>query len=156
MKVREPIIRIMDTVTRRSEEIAAVIRRISTREAPEEVLAVFLYGSALDRLFRSDSDLDVAILDSPERPLDGSGQAKLMDFLERATSRGVDLRLLRESSLSHQAHVIDHGRMVWTRDQGAVERYSREVLRAAREAREGSASRWSQTLARLAKTAEAR
>jgi predicted nucleotidyltransferase len=121
-----------------------------------EALAVFLYGSALDRLFRPDSDLDVAVLDSPERPLDGSGQAKLMDLLERATGRGVDLRLLRESSLSHQAHVIDHGRMVWTRDQSAVERYSREVLRAAREACKGSDSRWSQTLDRLAGTGAAR
>jgi predicted nucleotidyltransferase len=143
-------------VSSRSAEIADVIRRTAASAAPKETLAVFLYGSALDRLFRPDSDLDVAILDSPERPLDGSGQAKLMDSLERATGRGVDLRLLRESSLSHQAHVIDHGRMVWTRDQGAVERYSREVLRAAREAREDSASRWSQTLDRLAGTGAAR
>jgi predicted nucleotidyltransferase len=142
-------------ITRRSNEVAAVIRRISASGAPNEALAVFLYGSALDRLFRLDSDLDVAVLDSSERPLDWAGQAKLMDSLERATGRGIDLRLLRESSLSHQAHVIEHGRLVWTRDQDAVERYSRAVLTAAREAREGSGSRWSQTLDRLAKTAAA-
>jgi predicted nucleotidyltransferase len=141
-----------NTVARRSDEVAAVVRRISD-EAPSEALAVFLYGSALDRHFRPDSDLDIAVLDSPERPLDWAGQAKLMDSLERATGRAVDLRLLRESSLSHQAHVVEHGRMIWTSDQDAVERYSRKTLMAARKAREGSGSQWSQTLDRLAKIA---
>jgi predicted nucleotidyltransferase len=62
-------------------------------------LAVFLYGSALDRLFRPDSDLDVAVLDDKQHPLSWPDQARLMDALERTTGRGVDLRMLRESSL---------------------------------------------------------
>jgi predicted nucleotidyltransferase len=142
-----------NTAARKSDELAAIVRRVSAGEAPSEALAVFLYGSALDRLLRPDSDLDIAVLDSPERPLNWAGQAKLMDSLERATGRAVDLRLLREISLSHQGHVIEHGRMIWTSDQDAVERYSREILIAARKSREASGSRWSQTLDRLAKTA---
>jgi predicted nucleotidyltransferase len=141
---------------RRIDEISAIIRRISEIESAGKILAVFLYGSALSRLFRSDSDLDIAVLDSLERPLDWSAQAKLMDSLERATGHGVDLRMLRESSLSHQAHVIDEGRMVWTRDPAEVERYVRETRAAARQGRAGSESRWSQTLDRLARTAAAR
>jgi predicted nucleotidyltransferase len=140
----------------RIDEIAATIRRISNIEGAEKILAVFLYGSALGRLFRTDSDLDVAILDTPENPLDWSAQAKLMDALERATGHGVDLRLLRESSLSHQAHVIEQGRMIWTKDPAGVERYIREVLTAARQARPGTELRWSQTLNRLAGTAAPR
>jgi predicted nucleotidyltransferase len=143
-------------VARRTDEIAAVIRRISEIESAGKILAVFLYGSALSRLFRPDSDLDIAVLDSPESPLDCSAQAKLMDRLERATGHGVDLRMLRESSLSHQAHVIDEGRMAWTRDPAEVERYVREALTAARQTRASTESRWSQTLDRLAKAAAAR
>jgi predicted nucleotidyltransferase len=147
----------MDTViARRIDEIAAIVRRISEIESAGKILAVFLYGSALSRLFRSDSDLDIAVLDSPENPLDWSAQAKLMDRLERATGHGVDLRMLRESSLSHQAHVIDEGRLVWTRDPDEVEQYVREARTAARQGRAGSESRWSQTLDRLARTAAAR
>jgi predicted nucleotidyltransferase len=145
-----------DLITQRVDEIAAIVRRVSESESVGKILAVFLYGSALSRLFRPDSDLDIAVLDSPERPLDWSAQAKLMDRLERATGHGVDLRMLRESSLSHQAHVIDEGRMVWTRDPAEVEHYAREARAAARQGRAGSESRWSQTLDRLARTAAAR
>ncbi|HEY4592572.1 MAG TPA: nucleotidyltransferase domain-containing protein [Thermoanaerobaculia bacterium] len=150
----------MDTkdtvIVRRIDEIAATVRRISEIESAGKILAVFLYGSVLSRLFRSDSDLDIAVLDCPESPLDWSAQAKLMDRLERETGHGVDLRMLRESSLSHQAHVIDEGRLVWTSDPAEVERYVRETLAAARQGRAGSESRWSQTLDRLARTAAAR
>jgi predicted nucleotidyltransferase len=145
-----------DLIARRVDEIAAIVRRVSESESTGKILAIFLYGSALSRLFRPDSDLDIAVLDSPERPLDWSAQAKLMDRLERATGHGVDLRMLRESSLSHQAHVIDEGRMVWTRDPPEVEHYAREARAAARQGRAGSESRWSQTLDRLARTAAAR
>ncbi|HEY2292639.1 MAG TPA: hypothetical protein VGM86_18210 [Thermoanaerobaculia bacterium] len=68
----------MDTtdtvIAQRIDEIAAMVRRISETESAGKILAVFLYGSALSRLFRSDSDLDIAVLDSPENPLDWSAQ----------------------------------------------------------------------------------
>lgn len=141
-----------DSTLRRIEELSAALRRVAEKGKPSGVLAVFLYGSALSRLFRSDSDLDVAILDSRENPLDRQGQAKLMDDLERATGRGVDLRLLRASSPSHQAHVIEQGLMVWTKDPGEVAGYTREILETAHRAHERSALQWSQLLARLART----
>lgn len=143
-------------VARRSQEIASVVQRVAQNWSQGEVVAIFLYGSALDRLFRADSDLDIAVLDSPEHPLAWPDQARLMDALERATDRGVDLRLLRESSLSHQAHVIEQGRIVWARDPDAVERYTQDVQKAVHQAREGSRLRWAQTLDRLARTAAAR
>lgn len=145
----------MDTALRRIEEITAALQRVAAGGSPEGVLAVFLYGSALGRLFRPDSDLDVAVLDDSEHPLDWHDQAKLMDDLERATGRGVDLRLLREISPSHQAHAIEQGRMVWTRDRDEVERQSKTLLQGARQAREDSKPRWSEILERLARTAAA-
>lgn len=143
-------------VTQRIEEIAAAVQHTVESCGPKGILAVFLYGSALDRLFRPDSDLDVAVLDNPQHPLGWADQARLMDALERATGRGVDLRMLRGSSLSHQAHVIERGRLVWMSDPSTVEQYRLETLMAAGQARKRSETQWSQTLNRLAKTAVAR
>jgi predicted nucleotidyltransferase len=140
-------------VSRRIEEISRELRKVVESGDPTGILALFLYGSALNRLFRPDSDLDIAILDSPERPLSWQDQARLMDAFERATGRGVDLRLLRESSLSHQAHVLEQGRILWTREPGEVEQYARQVLEEARQARARTEAQWSQTLHRLARTA---
>jgi predicted nucleotidyltransferase len=137
-------------VAQRIEDLAATLRRVLESGSPEGVRAVFLYGSVLSRLFRPDSDIDVAVLDSPEQPLDWHAQARLMDALERATGRNVDLRLLRASSPSHQAHVLEHGRLIWTRDSGEVERYTRKALAVARQSRERSARELSQVLDRLA------
>ncbi|HKI04333.1 MAG TPA: nucleotidyltransferase domain-containing protein [Thermoanaerobaculia bacterium] len=117
---------------------------------PEGVEAVFLYGSALGPLFRSDSDIDIALLDRESSPLSWRDQARLMDTLERATGHGVDLRMLRESSPSHQAHVLEHGRLVWSRDPAEIERFTRKALAAARRQRERSELAWPQALDRLA------
>jgi predicted nucleotidyltransferase len=155
-----PIILSMDAsesaVNRRVEEIATVVQNIVESCGLKGILAVFLYGSALDRLFRPDSDLDVAVLDDKQHPLGWPDQARLMDALERTTGRGVDLRMLRESSLSHQAHVIERGRLVWIGVIDAVEQYMLETLMAAVQARKRSEPQWSQTLNRLAKTAATR
>jgi len=146
----------MDAVTQRVEELADALRRVLESGGSEGIQAIFLYGSALDREFRSDSDIDIAVLDSVEHSLDWRAQARLMDALERATGRNVDLRLLRESSPSHQAHVLEQGRLMWTNDSGEVERYSREILAAVRQTRERSAREWPQVLDRLAGLAKSR
>jgi predicted nucleotidyltransferase len=152
--------KIMETggepVAERIEGLAAACANTLQAESPASARAVFLYGSSLDRLFRSDSDIDIAVLDRPEDPLTWRDQARLMDGLERATGRAVDLRMLRESSLAHQAHVVEHGRILWMRDPGEVERYARTVLSAARESHERSAREWPQVLERLAGLADSR
>jgi predicted nucleotidyltransferase len=137
-------------IGQRIEELTGVLRKALGGGSPEGIQAMFLYGSVLDRLFRPDSDLDIAVLDSLEDPLDWRDQARLMDALERATGRSVDLRLLREISPAHQAHVLEQGRLVWTRDPDEVERYTREALAEASRMRERSAREWPQVLDRLA------
>jgi predicted nucleotidyltransferase len=137
-----------ESVAQRVERLIAACGDVLQSSSPS-VRAVFLYGSSLDRLFRSDSDVDIAVLDRPEDPLTWRDQARLMDDLERATGRAVDLRMLRESSLAHQAHIMQQGRILWMRDPGEVERYSRKVLAAAREAHEKSKQEWPRVLERL-------
>ena len=117
--------------------------------------AAILYGSALGQGWRLDSDLDIAILDSADDRLSWREQAKLMDMLERATGRSVDLRMLRDLSVSHQAHVLESGRLLWAREtQGeALEDYRREVLAAAQAQRAELDQEWPQLLGRLTRHA---
>jgi predicted nucleotidyltransferase len=74
--------------------------------SPEGTRAAILYGSSLGPSFRVDSDIDIALLDDAEDRLSWRDQAEVMDLLERALKRGVDLRMLRDGSPSYQAHVL--------------------------------------------------
>ena len=144
------------------EFVAERVERLITacaevlRTRPHSARAVFIYGSSLDRFFRADSDVDIAVLDHAEDPLTWSEQTRLMDDLERATGREVDLLMLREGSSAHQAHVVEHGGILWTRDPGEVERYARTILAAAREGHERSTREWPRVLERLAGLAASR
>ena len=145
-----------DGLQERIAKLVAACQEILRSAAPDGLEAVFLYGSALGPLFRSDSDIDIAVLDRESSPLPWRDQSRLMDALERATGHGVDLRMLRESSPSHQAHVLEHGRRLWSRDPAEVERYTRQALAAARRQRERCERDWPQVLDRLAGLAASR
>jgi predicted nucleotidyltransferase len=119
-------------------------------ESPDSLRAVILYGSSLGPGFRSDSDIDFAVLDEAEDRLSWREQARLMDLLERTLKRGVDLRMLRDGSPSYQVHVLEHGRLVWERQPGALERYARESLPALQADRRRSEQEWPRALSRLA------
>jgi len=132
----------------RIERLSSACREVLSRlHLP--VAAVFLYGSALGEGFRPDSDVDVAVLDDKEG-LSWGDQARLMDALERSIRRGVDLRMLRESTPPHQAHVVEKGLLVWPPEPGpAVEDYTRGLLAAARRGRQRTKREWSALLARF-------
>lgn len=145
-----------NTAAERIERIFEACRTVLTSGDPQGVDALFLYGSALGPFFRTDSDVDIAVLDREDNPLSWNEQARLMDALERALGRGVDLRMLRAGSPSYQAYVIEQGRLAWTRDNAAVERFIPEALSAARRAQERSKREWPRVLDRLARLAALR
>lgn len=147
MSHSEPVV--LAGIAERIEALTASCRSALQSEGIGGIDAIFLYGSALERSFRSDSDVDVAILDDERHRLSWSEQARLMDILERAIGRAVDLRMLRESSPSHQAHVLERGHLVWSKDPGLVERYFREIRSAFRSERERAEQEWPQVLDRL-------
>jgi predicted nucleotidyltransferase len=138
------------TIAERIEALMAACRSVLQREGLPGIQAVFLYGSSLERDFRPDSDIDLAVLDDARQGLSWSAQARLMDALERAVGKGVDLRMLRESSPSHQAYVLEQGRLVWATDPHLVDTYSLELQEAARAARERAEQEWPRVLGRLA------
>lgn len=137
------------TPARRTDHLAAACMEALKGKILTRVQAVFLYGSALGPFSRPD-DLGIAVLDKPEAPLTWREQANLMDRLERSTGCHVDLRMLRESSLSHQADALESGRLLWSQDPGEVERYRRAVLTKAQQMRDQSERDWPQILERLA------
>lgn len=144
---------------RLQERIARLVRacqEILESGGFDGIAAAFLYGSALSPLFRSDSDIDIALLDREDNPLSWRDQARLMDELERSTGHNVDLRMLREGRPSLQMHVLEQGRMVWAKDPAEVERYTRTILVEARRRKERSERDWPQILDRLAGLAASR
>ena len=145
------------TPEERIEDLAANLRRVLSQLSALPFRAVFLYGSVLGTSFRADSDVDLAVLDDAEERLSWEDQARLMDTLERATGRALDLRMLRETSLAHQAHVLEQGRLLWWREpKGELERYAREVRAAAEDERERVQEAWSRLLVKLAGSAASR
>ncbi len=114
-----------------------------------EIIAVLVYGSALGRHFRLDSDLDIAVLDRPESPASEATLAQMMDAIERRTGREVDLRRIADLSLPHRAHIFEQGQPVWIGDPQALESTRREVLRQNAKQRPVSGQAWPALLERL-------
>jgi len=145
------------TPQERIEALAASLRPVLSQLSGLPVRAVFLYGSILGTGFRPDSDVDLAVLDDADDRLSWEDQARLMDALERAIGYGLDLRMLRESSLSHQAHVLEQGLLLWWREpREEVEGYAREVRAAVEEERERVQEAWSALLLKLSGSAASR
>jgi predicted nucleotidyltransferase len=130
-------------------EASRTIFRENFRESSYALRAAILYGSALDPGFRSDSDIDIAVLDDAEHRLSWRDQALLMDLLERALKRGVDLRVLRDGGPSYQMHVLQHGRLIWERQRGELAGYAREALPSLETALQHSLQEWPRALSRL-------
>ena len=127
-------------------QVISVCRHVLESWRGGGIMAVYVYGSILGPRRRSDSDVDLAVLDQPNKPLSWADQSILMDELERATRKPVDLRILRDCTLSHQAHILEHGELVWIRDRAAVDEYARDVLTRYESQRERTKLVWSSTL----------
>ncbi len=114
------------------------------------ILSAYVYGSVLGKRHRPDSDVDIAILDRDDAPLDRSEQAEIMDALERAIRWPVDLRMLREGSPSYQAHVLKTGRQVLELDPQAAREFASRVFSASQAQAQHIEADWAKLLQSLA------
>jgi predicted nucleotidyltransferase len=138
-----------DTIEARIRRLIAVCQDALRGGMPGNLQALFLYGSALGPAFRSDSDIDIAVLDHPDNRLSWKEQARLMDLFERATGHSVDLRMLRDNPLSYQVNVLERGKRFWVGDSAEADRYERDVRSSwSREAHQEDRA-WSEALSRL-------
>ncbi len=139
-----------DRLQERIRELTLACQEALLHGTPSNVQAVFLYGSALGPGFRPDSDVDIAVLDRTGDRLIWNEQARLMDLLERATGHGIDLRMLRDSPLSHQVNVLESGIRLLAGDPTEADRYRRETLESWRRQAHPNEEEWTSTLRRLA------
>jgi predicted nucleotidyltransferase len=132
-----------------AERVIAACRLVLERWGGKGIVAVYVYGSILGPRHRSDSDVDLAVLDRPKQPLGWPDQSVLMDEIERAIQMPVDLRMLRECTLSHQAHILQRGEIVWIADKAVLDEYTRDILTRYGNERESRDRLWSSTLQEL-------
>ena len=137
-----------------SPDVIAVCTKVFEEWSEPQVMAAWLYGSALGVRHRADSDVDIAVLDSPGNPLPWSAQCSLMDALERASGWPVDLRMVREGSYSFQFHVLTEGRQLWISDVDVVQRYVDSLQSMYEEEHRARAGLWRDTLRHLSRRAE--
>lgn len=133
-----------------ASKLADLCRQTVQTWQDDRVLAVYLYGSAVQGNARPDSDVDVALLDSQDDRISAADEARFMDSLERATGRPVDLRMLRDCSPSHQAHILEHGILISAANSQTVERYRKDFFQIYGERLRVPPGSWKDFLVRLA------
>ncbi len=93
------------------------------------VLAAYVFGSRARGEGRAHSDLDVAVLETPGRPLDLEAEDRLRRAIAAATGLRVDLAFLRPSSPVPAFEVLAGGRRVLARDEERADEIEEDLLR---------------------------
>jgi uncharacterized protein len=88
--------------------------------AHQDILAVFLLGSAVAGNFRSDSDIDLAILPEGGKRINVSDRLALSNALSYKFSRPVDLGQITSENLVFAREALLKGRPVFLRDPDRV------------------------------------
>lgn len=133
-----------------AKEVTAACGRVLEQWRGRGVAAVYIYGSILGPRHRADSDVDVAVLDLEQQPLNWAGQSRLMDDLERAVGKPIDLRMLRSCVISLQAHILERGKPIWVEHPAVADDYAKDVRKKYETLREKNQKAWSSTLRGLA------
>ncbi len=133
-----------------TESIVEACRKVLDQWRGAGLSAVYLYGSILGKRRRSDSDVDIAVLEGTGNRLSWSEQSRLMDELERAVGQPVDLRMLRDCTLSHQIHVFDEGLPMWAEGGDELAGYVRATKLRFEAEREHMRKTGALTLRKLA------
>ena len=90
---------------------------VALLEREPEICAVFLHGSATKGTMRPDSDLDLAILPAAGKTLAAERRLDLAARLTEATGRQVDLGVLGTRNLVYAKEIIEHGRLLFTKNR---------------------------------------
>ena len=95
-----------------------------------DVEAIYLFGSYLTPDQQQDSDADVALLFSPEKAklLKNSDMSECRAALENVLKRTVDLINLGTVNTDFQNEVIQHGRIIYRRNEYSVDEFEMRVL----------------------------
>jgi len=81
--------------------------------ADEDVELAMIFGSAVDRGLRADSDVDVAVL--TRSPLTAERKGAIIRVVAELTGRPVDLVDLRSAGVAVTSQILRHGRRLFER-----------------------------------------
>jgi len=98
----------------------ALVRRF---ENETEIIAVWGLGSAFTGTMRVDSDLDLAVLCDSSFESDWERWGALILNLESIAGRAVDIGRLSTRSLIYAYQAVSTGRLLYSRDPQAVDRF---------------------------------
>lgn len=118
-------------VGRMSSPDAATLESAIAKAAEQSsnILAAYVFGSRARGEGRSDSDLDVALLEAPGHALDLETEDSLRRAIAAATGLRVDLAFLRPSSPVLAFEVLAAGRRVFARDDERTDEIEEDLLR---------------------------
>jgi predicted nucleotidyltransferase len=109
------------------ETIVTTVRRFYP-----ETQAVYHFGSYLtpDETKKSDADIAILLLPGPAKRVGGLAMSECRASLEDALKRDVDLVNLRMVNTVFQKEVIENSRLIFKRDEYAVDEFEMQVLSA--------------------------
>lgn len=92
--------------------------------------AIYLFGSFLTPAQQQGSDVDIAVLFSPEKAgqLNNLALGDCRAALEKALKRTVDLVNLRKANTVFQNEIMQEGRIIYQRNERAVDEFEMQVL----------------------------
>lgn len=111
------------------QELERVVGAVAAELDEPEVLAVYVFGSQARGEARAASDLDVAVLETPNATLSLEAEDRLRRAIRSATGLGVDLVRLVPSSPVLAFEVLEGGRRVFVRDAQLADEIEERLLR---------------------------
>jgi predicted nucleotidyltransferase len=106
---------------------------ISTvRKHHPQVEGIYVFGTFGTPVERPDSDLDLALLLSPEeaRKERALASSDCRDDLEALTGRSVDLINLREANTVFQNEIITEGKLIYLANEAKTDEFEMKVMSA--------------------------
>lgn len=108
-------------------QLDAAVAAAAERE--DAALAVYVFGSRARGEASVGSDLDVAVLEAPGRPLTLEAEHRLRRAIAEATALAVDVARLGAASPVLAYEVLEGGRRVFTRDAERADEIEESLLR---------------------------
>jgi len=113
-------------VASKNENIQSMLDRAKLAQCVQrfaketDLLAVWVFGSAVSGSFREDSDVDFALYYKPGKQFDWSTFGELAWDLEKILGRKADLGRLSPRNLIYAVQAIQTGRLIYTADEPAA------------------------------------
>jgi uncharacterized protein len=92
-------------------------------QAESAICAAFLHGSGAKGTLRADSDIDIALLLYPAQELPAEKRLALAEETASVFGRTVDLGILSTNNLVYAKEVIEHGKILFSKNRFLSERF---------------------------------